>query len=195
MSENDKFLDAYRTLEDALNRSTKLNASSVLDYENELQRVGKVDASEKLKVCRITRNYMTHHADGKTFLGVSPKMTKYLLSVADSITKLELSAAKVARKVPVLSPSTSMKDAAIAFSSSKSAWLPYTDRKGNVVGAVSEEVVIAMCANGSRSNASIGTSVSVIDKPIVQADTPASSVTGDAIVIGVRGGVRGIIVA
>lgn len=183
------FLEAYRRLEDAISHSTKLRVTNVLGYENSLSDSGDTEQAEKLKACRIIRNYMTHHADGVTFLTATPKMTAFIGKLADGIASMEMTAGKAARKAPVLTPSTSMRDAAESFSSHGYAWLPYADRDGKVVGAVSVETIAAMVAQGMRSSTSIGRSARMVDVPMVDASAPATDVLGhDAIVVNGRTG-------
>lgn len=193
--ENKEFLDAYRRLEDAISHGTKLKATTVLSYENTLSDQGDTEASEKLKVCRIVRNYMTHHADGTTFLSATPKMTAFIGKQAEKIAALETTAGNVAKRAPVLTPSTSMKDAAEAFSAHNDQWLPYADKDGNVTGAVSVSTIASMCAKGMRSSTSIGKSAVPADIQVVDASVPATSVLGrNAIVVnGKTGTFKGIV--
>ena len=192
--DNREFLDSYRRLEDAISHGTKLSATSVLSYENKLANDGDTESSEKLKVCRIMRNYMTHHVDGATFLSATPKMTAFIGKQADKVAALETQAGNVAKRVTVLTPSTSMRDAASAFASHGDAWLPYADKDGNVTGAASVSTIAIMCANGMRSSTSIGKSVVPADVPIVDSSAPATDVIGrDAIVVnGKTGTFKGI---
>lgn len=192
--ENREFLDAYRRLEDALAHGTKLDASTVLAYENMLSGNDDTEAAEKLKVCRIIRNYMTHHADGSTFLSATPKMTAYIAKQAERVAALETRAGNVAKRSVVLSPSTSLREAAEAFAAHGDAWLPYSDKDGNVVGAASVGTIASMCAKGMRSSTSIGKSVVSADIRIVDASAPATEVIGrDAIVVnGKTGAFKGV---
>lgn len=70
---NDKFLDAFKELETEL-RGLGL---SVLDYENNLP-----DGTEKerLKICRIIRNYLSHQ--DKKFVTASEEMIKFISDLA-----------------------------------------------------------------------------------------------------------------
>lgn len=70
---NDKFLDCYRNLENEL----RYEGKTVLDYENSLQ---DEDIKDKLKLCRITRNYLAHH-DTK-FVTATIDMCKFLDQLA-----------------------------------------------------------------------------------------------------------------
>lgn len=77
MNLTDKFLEAYKELESEL----KYNGQSVLDYENSLSGTEQ----EKLKVCRIMRNYMSHN--DTNFLTPSDEQIKYLNSITLNIRK------------------------------------------------------------------------------------------------------------
>ncbi len=65
---NEKFLDAFRALDTEL----RLDGCSVLDYENSLDEMSR----ERLKVCRIMRNYMAHN--DTTFLTTTTDQIRFL---------------------------------------------------------------------------------------------------------------------
>lgn len=65
---NEKFLDAFRVLDAEL----KADGISVLDFENTLP----TKEQDKLKVCRIMRNYMAHN--DTTFLTTTTAQVKFL---------------------------------------------------------------------------------------------------------------------
>lgn len=64
----EKFLEAYKELEQILREDNV----SVLDYENSLSEADK----EKLKVCRIIRNYASHN--DKKFVTCTKEQIKFL---------------------------------------------------------------------------------------------------------------------
>ena len=66
---NDKFLEAYKQLDIEL----KEQGQSVLDYENSLS---DGTDKERLKLCRITRNYLSHQ--DKKFVTCSKEMIKFI---------------------------------------------------------------------------------------------------------------------
>lgn len=74
---NDKFLDSFRALDSEL----KLNGTTVLDFENTLEGTDQ----EKLKVCRIMRNYMAHN--DTSFLTASNEQSKFLDSLTTNLRK------------------------------------------------------------------------------------------------------------
>lgn len=65
---NEKFLDAFRALDTEL----KSDGKTVLDYENTLESTEQ----ERLKVCRIMRNYMSHN--DTTFLEATNEQITFL---------------------------------------------------------------------------------------------------------------------
>lgn len=77
MAVNDNFLDAFRALDSEL----KLENTTVLDFENSLDS----NNQEKLKVCRIMRNYMSHN--DVTFLTATNEQIKFLTSLTLDIRK------------------------------------------------------------------------------------------------------------
>ncbi len=100
MTANDKFLDAFRALDTEL----KLDGMTVLDYENGLDETNK----EKLKVCRIMRNYMAHN--DMTFLGTTTDQVKFLEKLASEIRKKSHTIKDEIEKVTPLKYTVPIKD-------------------------------------------------------------------------------------
>lgn len=74
---NEKFLEAYKALEAEL----RLDNTTVLDYENTLEGTDQ----EKLKVCRIMRNYMSHN--DTTFIQATNDQIKFINNLILEIRK------------------------------------------------------------------------------------------------------------
>lgn len=78
-------LEKYKELEQILrNKEKQIGDGSVLSYENTLNQ----DDLEKLKVCRIIRNYCQHHADYSKFMSIDG-MTSFLDKQIKEIEKQE----------------------------------------------------------------------------------------------------------
>lgn len=73
---NNKFLEAYRGLENELRYENK----SVLDYENKIK---DSNTQEKLKLCRICRNYMAHQ--DTNFVSASKDMIAFIENLTKEI--------------------------------------------------------------------------------------------------------------
>lgn len=151
-----QFLAAYRSLETALR--TVHPDLAIRDYEAKLL-VGspeEADRGDKLKVCRILRNYAQHNADGMTFIAASPVMTEFLINEADSL----MSAIDTVRKhrvMPaiIITNRTKISEAAAMFAKTSSAFLPYQElphkgAKPPISAIIAEEDVLAAIAGGAR---------------------------------------------
>ena len=103
MREIDTFLEEYKKLETAIRNET---GSTVLDYENTMQQ----DLAEKIKVCRIMRNYAQHNADYVRFLAATADMCDFLRNMTKDVEKDRLRAGDKCKKLQALTLKMSLKD-------------------------------------------------------------------------------------
>ena len=97
---NEKFLDAFRSLDTEL----KQDNVTVLDFENSLDNLNQ----ERLKVCRIMRNYMAHN--DTDFLATTNEQIKFLDGLTESIKKKAHTAKDELKKVKPIKATTPIKD-------------------------------------------------------------------------------------
>ena len=98
---NEKFLDAFRSLDTELKQDNII----ILDFENSLtDNLSK----ERLKVCRIMRNYMSHN--DTDFLATTNEQIKFLDGLTESIKKKAHTAKDELKKVKLIKATTPMKD-------------------------------------------------------------------------------------
>ena len=100
---NETFLDAYRVLENELK---DYNGSSILDFENSLKE-GSIE-KERLKVCRIMRNYMAHN--DTSFIVGSKDQILFLKDLVIKIRNKSLCAKDLMKKPKMLKPSETIKN-------------------------------------------------------------------------------------
>ena len=50
---------------------------SIKDYEDRLVNDGNTDAADKLRLCRMIRNYLSHHADGDELVTVNNNLSAF----------------------------------------------------------------------------------------------------------------------
>lgn len=124
MTETDKFLAAYQRFENALNKSTKLCVCTVLEYENLLK---DRETADKLKTCRIIRNYLCHHEDGKKTFPASPQMTKFLIKLSESVERMEQTCGQACKRTILVTPKMTVRE---AVQNMKTPVLPYKDDSG-----------------------------------------------------------------
>lgn len=97
---NEKFLDAFRALDTEL----KTDGTTVLDYENTLDSLDQ----EKLKVCRIMRNYMAHN--DTTFLATTTDQIKFLDNQLVQLRKLAHTVKDEMKRVKLVKPTEPIKN-------------------------------------------------------------------------------------
>lgn len=97
---NEKFLDAFRALDTEL----KSDGMTVLDYENSLDTLDQ----ERLKVCRIMRNYMAHN--DTTFLATTNEQIKFLDDQVVEIRKNAHTVKDEMKKVKLIKATAAIKD-------------------------------------------------------------------------------------
>lgn len=134
MATINKFLVAYKELETEI-RSANPN-DSVYDYENRLE---DADKQEKLKLCRITRNYIQHHSD--KFAEVSDTMVQFLEKETNLLhSKSDLVKKHIYRAEPI-TEKTTIKDAILLGATSKIDYIPIVN-KGVFLGVVPLKAIL-----------------------------------------------------
>lgn len=134
MATINKFLTAYKELETEI-RSADPN-DSVYDYENCLE---DADKQEKLKLCRITRNYIQHHSD--KFAEVSDTMVQFLEKETNLLrSKSDLVKKHIYRAEPI-TEKTTIKDAILLGATSKIDYIPIVN-KGVFLGAIPLKAIL-----------------------------------------------------
>lgn len=148
MREIDTFLEEYKKLETAIRNET---GSTVLDYENTMQQ----DLAEKIKVCRIMRNYAQHNADYVRFLAATADMCDFLRNMTKDVEKDRLRAGDKCKKLQALTLKMSLKDIVQAFAKTKSEWLCIVDQDNLPYGIYTREMLVAGLATAGRLTSSL----------------------------------------
>ena len=130
-----KFLETYKKLEQAL------NGTSVLDYENTLD----ADTSDKLRLCRITRNYIQHHSDKTEFASVSQTEINFLENLRKSIENKEKKTKDAATKLrPVEYNIHSIANVTDRLITTGRNWLPVVDQNKKLLGVITQKRIIKL---------------------------------------------------
>ena len=148
MATINKFLEAYKNLETEI-RNLNPN-DTVYDYENRLSQTDPQKA-EKLKVCRINRNFIQHNPDSAKFVGlISDKWIDFLEAETNIIhSKNDLMKKHIYKATPV-DAKTSIKDAITIVASSKVDVVPVVS-KGEFVGLITPKQVLVAYMKSSRT--------------------------------------------
>lgn len=86
--QNDIFLTTYKALEKELTDMWL----SIKDYEDRLVNDGNTDAADKLRLCRMIRNYLSHHADGDELVTVNNNLSAFIKGLIIMINNTKLKA-------------------------------------------------------------------------------------------------------
>lgn len=86
--QNDTFLTTYKALEKELIDM----GLSIKDYEDRLVNNGNTDAADKLRLCRMIRNYLSHHADGDELVTVNNNLSAFIKGLIIMINNTKLKA-------------------------------------------------------------------------------------------------------
>ena len=109
-----EFLEEYRRLEQLLKQIDKL-PDTVLDLESILES----EDSERLKVCRILRNYSAHHADAKKFINVADGTLSFMRGLNDKLEAKYLSIKSSLVKAPAVKDTVNIKAALIQLAKNR----------------------------------------------------------------------------
>lgn len=156
MNEPQRFLEAYKLLEESIRDKT---GNSVLDYENHLNRSPE---GEKLQVCRILRNYASHHEDGLSFLSLS-EMTQFLQEENQKFLSIHTTVETIAVKEEPAYLNTSVKQCIALWDKVKVPYLPILESKRHpvVVGLLTAESLLDAYNKSVRTTAKqVGTVLS-----------------------------------
>lgn len=135
---NQKFLEAYRNLENEL----RCDGLSVLDYENSCTNAS---IKEKIKICRITRNYMSHQ--DTNFVMATKDMVVFLTDLSKEL-RLKSEIVKTAmKKVPSAVEGSKIKE--LIPICAKHLIVPIVNKKTNqIVFTIDADYVIKQMSKG-----------------------------------------------
>lgn len=87
-TQNDTFLTTYKALEKELTDT----GLSIKDYEDRLINNGNTDTADKLRLCRMIRNYLSHHADGDELITANNNLSTFIKEQITMINNTKLKA-------------------------------------------------------------------------------------------------------
>lgn len=173
-----KFIQQYNDFEKIISASNAVQARTVLEFEESLT-LKDAEANQKLKVCRIVRNYIQHN--DVNFVEPSKEMIDFIANLSDYVRSLEMSANDVLKKLTPLTLSDTITDAAKKLSRNK--LMPVVDKRKICIGIVTDETIRAAVSKGTRLSSKLSSIESLI-KPaaIISKDIPVKNITENSVV-------------
>lgn len=104
MTDTEAFLNSYKRLESVLSRSNL----TPLVYENMLPEHS--EDQDKLKTCRIIRNYLAHHPDSAKMFPATKDMTEFVEELAKKEEQKYTTLKDLSVKTMIATPQTTLKD-------------------------------------------------------------------------------------
>lgn len=181
--QNDTFLTTYKALEKEL---TDMGLS-IKDYEDRLVNDGNTDAADKLRLCRMIRNYLSHHADGDELVTVNNKLSAFIKGLIIMINNTKLKAkdsyVPVSRSKRLIRKPESVRDIIDEFNKHPKENILYVISGDNkLLGQISSTDVLGVLYSISRlsdlkktpaDNLIKKTNVVTVDKDTVLSDIKA----------------------
>ena len=134
---NDKFLDSFRALDTEL----KCDDKSIMDYENSLEGIDQ----ERMKVCRIMRNYMSHN--DITFLTPSNEQIKFLDTQLKNVLRQANIVKDEMKKIKLVKETEPIKNLIPIVD--KNGIVPL-ETKSNGIYLVTKEILLHQLALGNK---------------------------------------------
>lgn len=138
-----EFLNEYKALETAL-RDNPEQPDTVFDLEN------TSNFSDKLKLCRMIRNYAQHNEDYQRFLRWD-SMTAFLEQIRREIEKKEETVRDITRRYTVLTLNNTVEELLLGLSKTKFPFVIITDVKGEYLGVVDASFLVSLLASGVKT--------------------------------------------
>lgn len=168
----EQFLDEYKAFERAACSSARLsglswtcNATPSIDSIFALENyIEDQDIKDKIKTCRMIRNYAQHHPDAASFLAVSQEEISFLHELTREIICLNGVAKDImVRCATPLTDKNTLSDFALAMISKNLSVYPYT-RKDGTFSVLSDNDIIAALGSGATAKQKISTAVQTKNK-------------------------------
>lgn len=138
MTNNDIFLETYKKLETEMRSFGK----SILDYENDLSDGAE---KEKLKVCRIIRNYMAHQ--DKKFVDISNDMINFISDLELQIRRRSHIVANELIRQKAVAQNESLKNILPLIVKNV---VPVQDKAGKIIYIIDENTYLTMLNKGLK---------------------------------------------
>lgn len=164
------FLEQYKRLEQAISNSASLDKISWIDppKAHSIQSIYDLEAAsldseitEKLKLCRIIRNYAQHNPGAQSFIAATQEMVDFISGTAHEIESIDGTVKDIMTKFPAttLTEVSTLQDCLTVMTKKKSSWLPIAGKSGEPLAVISEHTVCTALSQGATLRSKISTLV------------------------------------
>lgn len=136
-----QFLEQYKSLEAVL-RSILGPDMTVLRYEDQSSD------PEKLRMCRLVRNFLQHTPDAAGFIIPTEEMHRFLKQEAVRVAAQAEKAKDLSYRPVPIRLSHTWRQAFRLFAKSGADWLPVVDEKSQLVGVLTKDALFLALSSG-----------------------------------------------
>ena len=137
MTLTEQFLESYKSLESLL-RGVYGSGMTVLNYEEQSSE------PEKLRICRLIRNFLQHTPDGAAFLTPTDAMCRFLRQESVRIAANAEKAKELSYRQTPVKLGYTLRQAGKLFLKSDREWLPVIDDNMVLVGVLTRPVLFEL---------------------------------------------------
>ena len=139
-----EYLDKYKKLEELLRQSQE-SPDSIFELETNYNNSKE---AEKLKLCRLVRNYLQHNTDD--FIEPSEEMIKFLDSEVNAIESKFLRVKDQYTRAKAISEDLTFKEAILLLNTKN--FLPVVSKDNLVIGTFNDTVIRKSIKNNKLNN-------------------------------------------
>ena len=139
-----EYLDKYKKLEELLRQSQE-SPDSIFELETNYNNSKE---AEKLKLCRLVRNYLQHNTDD--FIEPSEEMIKFLDGEINNIESEFLRVKDQYTRAKAISEDLTFKEAVLLLNTKN--FLPVVNKDNLVIGAFNDTVIRKSIKNNKLNN-------------------------------------------
>lgn len=136
-----QFLEQYKSLEAVL-RSILSPDMTVLRYEDQSSD------PEKLRMCRLVRNFLQHTPDAAGFIVPTEEMRRFLKQETVRVATQAEKAKDLAYRPAPIRLTHTLQQTFRLFAKSGSDWLPVVDDRSQLVGVLTKDALFAELGSG-----------------------------------------------
>lgn len=204
------FLDVYKKLETAIsNIDTKslekikwlnmiaINADDINIFWLE-NNTNDINIQNKLRLCRMLRNYAQHNDDYKSFIAVTSDMILFINKLLKDLGCIDKTAGQICNKIQALTEKSLLTECCVMLVSKKLDWLPVIDSKTNkCLGVITYNNILSWISDGATLKSNLSNLITDKNKKImtvIQDDVAYNKIPNDDYIIVIKDDVyKGII--
>ena len=204
------FLDVYKKLETAIFNidakslekikyvnTSAINADDINIFWLE-NNTNDINIQNKLRLCRMLRNYAQHNDDYKSFIAVTSDMILFINKLLKDLGCIDKTAGQICKKIQALTEKSLLTECCAMLVSKKLDWLPVIDSKTNTcLGVITYSNILSWISDGATLKSKLSNLITDKNKKImtvIQDDVAYNNIPNSEYIIVIKDDIyKGII--